>query len=417
MGKRSIGLAMVLVTGAIPASAAASDVRVGNRSDPADDASPAVSEYAGGGSARLLDVREVKVVFDADSGSLRLDYLGSLNGVGHAGLDLHAALSAPGSSGSCSTADTGGFRVEGRESARGYLSTTLDAKLYGPNGVVVATGTYLDEDQTGVGPRMSFTSPSLIGLDLRCVTSVSAVKALSGFLGSSVDVVAPFCLGACPRTRAPALTRSGTALTWDKVGSITSYVVATSTAPEGSPDRTTTYETVTGTSFTPPAAPGQTRYYGVRADVGDALWSTPEAIVSYTAPPSAPSAPVSPATIPVTSTSTTPAPAPPVTSASAPSLAPTPVTTTQDLESSPKLTPVTARAAAIKALAGRFATSYKRRSASGYKLTCSAAGAKASCQVQWRYRGSTYRATLRLVARAAGAGTSVSITRVVVRKG
>ena len=71
-----------------------------------------------------------------------------------------------------------------------------------------------------------------------------------------------------PNTLAPTLTLSGTTLSWTPMTGVSTYEVATITGT------TTTDQTVTGTSFTPPAAPGQTVNYGVRSDVAGSQGSS-----------------------------------------------------------------------------------------------------------------------------------------------
>src|SRR5580704_10383854 len=66
-------------------------------------------------------------------------------------------------------------------------------------------------------------------------------------------------------TPAPVLHVSGTTLTWAAISGVSSYQVATVRNP--STTRDTTYQIVTGTSFRPPAVPGQAVNYGMRAYV------------------------------------------------------------------------------------------------------------------------------------------------------
>ena len=79
----------------------------------------------------------------------------------------------------------------------------------------------------------------------------------------------------------PALKVSGTTLTWNAQSGVSSYVLATIRNPTTTRD--TTYQTVTGTSFAPPAVPGQAVNYGLRANVSGAPWA-PEVTINWPAP-------------------------------------------------------------------------------------------------------------------------------------
>jgi large repetitive protein len=72
-------------------------------------------------------------------------------------------------------------------------------------------------------------------------------------------------------TSAPTLTASGTTLTWTAIPGVSQYELATIRTVGTS--KTTTYSTVTGTSYTPTAYPGETVYYGVRTYVSGSTWS------------------------------------------------------------------------------------------------------------------------------------------------
>lgn len=91
---------------------------------------------------------------------------------------------------------------------------------------------------------------------------------------------------------APTLTVSGQTLTWTRVSSITSYVLATMV-----PGQPTQYSVVTGTSITPPPVPAKTVRYSVRTTVSGAAWSAAQA-VSYPAV-AAPAEPVDTQAAPV----------------------------------------------------------------------------------------------------------------------
>jgi len=87
-------------------------------------------------------------------------------------------------------------------------------------------------------------------------------------------------------TTAPRLTVSGTTLTWTRIGTIGSYVLARKV-----PNLATQYSTVNGTTTTPAAVPGQTVRYSVRTNVTGSAWA-PEVAIAYptttTSPPAQP---------------------------------------------------------------------------------------------------------------------------------
>jgi endoglucanase len=101
-----------------------------------------------------------------------------------------------------------------------------------------------------------------------------------------------------PPPPAPVLTLSGTTLTWNALAGVSSYQLATISNPTTT--RNTTYQTVTGTSFSPPAVPGQKVNYGLEASVANAPWATevtitwPAAVPVAPAPPAPPAVPVAP---------------------------------------------------------------------------------------------------------------------------
>ena len=91
---------------------------------------------------------------------------------------------------------------------------------------------------------------------------------------------------------APALTVSGTTLTWDPIANVSAYVLATS-----SPGNATQYSVVSGTSVTPQPIPGASVRYSIRTAVEGSAWA-PEVAISYPAV-SSPVPPVTPPTPPV----------------------------------------------------------------------------------------------------------------------
>jgi hypothetical protein len=82
---------------------------------------------------------------------------------------------------------------------------------------------------------------------------------------------------AASRQAAPVLKVSGATLSWAKVADVDSYEFVTKVP--GQADR---YEVLHGTSVTPPAHPGQTVRYGLRALVDGSAWAT-EASIAFPA--------------------------------------------------------------------------------------------------------------------------------------
>jgi hypothetical protein len=78
---------------------------------------------------------------------------------------------------------------------------------------------------------------------------------------------------------APQLTASGTALSWNQVGDVTTYVLVRRIA--GQSDQ---YTSVSGMSVTPAAVPGSTASYSVRTAVDGSAWSTAVAVTYPAAP-------------------------------------------------------------------------------------------------------------------------------------
>ncbi len=84
---------------------------------------------------------------------------------------------------------------------------------------------------------------------------------------------------------APVITVSGQTLTWNATPGVSSYVYVRKITGQ-----TDQYTTVTGTSVTPPAVPGQTARYSVRTNVSGSAWAK-EVSITYsttTTPPPPP---------------------------------------------------------------------------------------------------------------------------------
>jgi hypothetical protein len=83
-------------------------------------------------------------------------------------------------------------------------------------------------------------------------------------------------------TTAPTLTVSGQSLSWNQIGSVTTYVMVAKTAGQ-----TDHYFEVSGTSYTPTPVPGATVQYSIRTAVDGSAWAVPVNI-TFPAPAPAP---------------------------------------------------------------------------------------------------------------------------------
>ena len=189
---------------AFPSAARAAE---GVQTDAVADATE-VHSIPDGAALKVVDVLEVHAAHDPQAGTLEFDLGGDVHGTGHSTLVLSARLSAPGDDGTCSTPGSPAVVVSGSESARGYLGPgRQEAILRDGAGEEITRGSYQTTDLSAGErdrPRLTFSSPALAGLDLRCVTDVSASKTYGGFTGQSTDAVDPFCLGPCPVKAVPA---------------------------------------------------------------------------------------------------------------------------------------------------------------------------------------------------------------------
>ncbi len=89
----------------------------------------------------------------------------------------------------------------------------------------------------------------------------------------------------------PVLSLNGDTVTWTALPGVTSYTFATVRDPATT--RETTYKEVGGTSFTPPAVPGQTVNYGLAARTPEGgPWAREVSITYPRSEPAVPSAPV-----------------------------------------------------------------------------------------------------------------------------
>jgi len=108
---------------------------------------------------------------------------------------------------------------------------------------------------------------------------------------------------------APTVTVSGNTLSWNKIGSVSSYAFVRKV-----PGQEAQYSTINGTSTTPAVVPGVTVHYSVRTSVEGSAWAS-EVSISY---PNAPvteetKTPVTETKTPVTETKTPVTETPPVT--------------------------------------------------------------------------------------------------------
>lgn len=366
------------------AHAAALDHRAGEQPDAVGDATVAHGSGSDVG-ARLLDIQRARVDYDAGSGALNLSFEGdSLYNTTHAVISFSANIGAPNpSTGRCDKTVRPGDVTVAASGTLGY-DMTEDAYLSDKLGRVAKGSVAWPGD--GSTPHIAFNAMNLAEREWRCVSNVHGTRASSGFENSSRDDVADFCLGDCPGDPvAPTVSATGAALSWNQVNGAGSYVVATSTDPEGAPGRSTTYVTVSGTTYTPPTAPGVTRYYAVRANVDRAPWSRPETSIVY--PKAADPAPGG---------QDEPAAEKPQTPHQPVQTHTNPHGQTMTVITRP-LTAARSRSIARRALANRYGKAYERRARGGDSIACTPVGAKAICAVQWRYRGSRYKGTIVVV--------------------
>jgi Glycosyl hydrolases family 39 len=131
----------------------------------------------------------------------------------------------------------------------------------------------------------------------RCASQRRAVLAASRRLNAAQIALSELKRRPSARTAsisqtAPTLRVSGQKLYWNQIASVTRYVFVRKVP--GTPDE---YSVVTGTSTTPPPAPGKTVHFSVRTDIYGSRWA-PEVSITYPATTPAPA----PAPAPTTST-------------------------------------------------------------------------------------------------------------------
>ena len=128
----------------------------------------------------------------------------------------------------------------------------------------------------GASPRYSLvhgtsdTPPPIPG-----VTVTYTVRSVT--TGASWSEALPISYPSAPQgdaEAAPALTVSGTAISWNAIAGVSFYIVAAT--PSGG---ATEYSLVTGTAYTPPARPGESVAYTVRTAVESSIWAPPVTIV------------------------------------------------------------------------------------------------------------------------------------------
>jgi hypothetical protein len=129
----------------------------------------------------------------------------------------------------------------------------------------------------------SITPPAVAG----ATVSYSVRTAVEGSAWApEVSIVYP---RSAPAT--PVLSVHGDTVSWTAIPGITAYKLATVRNP--GTNRATSYQQVTGTSFTPPAVPGQTVNYGLAASAPTKGAWAHEVSITYAAQTPAPSEPPS----------------------------------------------------------------------------------------------------------------------------
>jgi hypothetical protein len=152
-------------------------------------------------------------------------------------------------------------------------------------------------DQYSVVRGTSTTPPAVDG----ATVAYNVRTAVTGSAWSKTVSITYTDLAAARRA-APVMQVDGQTIRWNQVADVTRYVFVTK-AP-GAEDK---YEYVTGTSYTPPAHPGQTVRYGLSTDAQGAAWAT-EVSITY---PASTTTTTTTSTTPAPSTTTTTSPAPP----------------------------------------------------------------------------------------------------------
>jgi hypothetical protein len=104
---------------------------------------------------------------------------------------------------------------------------------------------------------------------------------------------------------APTIAVDGEKLSWNKVAGVSRYVFVRKV-----PGQADQYSIVTGTSLTPPAVPGKSVRYSVRADVRGSAWAKEVSISYAPVEPTAAPAPTPSPTRPAPALTPTPAPTP-----------------------------------------------------------------------------------------------------------
>jgi hypothetical protein len=117
-----------------------------------------------------------------------------------------------------------------------------------------------------------------------CAAAMRAVERATRGLHAAQAQPASFAGSTRYDQTAPTITVSGDSLSWRAIGRIHTYVLASRTSGQ-----TIQTSLVTGTSTTPPAAPGATVFYSVRTAISGSAWST-EVATSYPAAASSPPA-------------------------------------------------------------------------------------------------------------------------------
>jgi hypothetical protein len=113
-----------------------------------------------------------------------------------------------------------------------------------------------------------------------CAAQAKAVRKAASARRSDRHALAAYYRSWGSSVAAPVIKVSGETLSWNQIGSVTSYGFVRKSA--GLADK---YTTIKGMSITPTPIPGATVYYSVRAEVNGAPWAHEVAITYPSAPP------------------------------------------------------------------------------------------------------------------------------------
>ncbi len=188
------------------------------------------------------------------------------------------------------------------------LATAADAAVAREHGLNLAArrSTQADHELVAAAKRLKACNDANRSQPRRCAAERAAVQHSGRRLASSEHRLAQLAretahahsAASWSGQRAPVLLVSGERLSWARIGSINSYVLARSV-----PGAATQYSVVWGTSTTPPPVPGVTVTYSIRTDVNGSAWSSRLSIGYPAAKPTPPvTQPKAPETTPPSET-------------------------------------------------------------------------------------------------------------------